>query len=256
MKKNLLTKKPFVLCFVAHKGGVGKTTDAMGLGQALVFLGKSVLLMDLEENNNATDVTLSYHTDYSNLKKRNWYTVLSGAHTIKEAIWKGSPHGFDVLPTVGLVEGAIGMFNSDPGLAIMLSEEIKNLDYDFVIMDLSPLINSITEFALYNSDMILAPVGEDTQGLAGISRILKFYQTKDPQFRPKLRVVRSNISPAKEEFMLRQIQKKNLETTKTVIHKSRAFLNAKNAKEPISTKDKSFSLFIDLANEILRSVVG
>ncbi|MDI7166708.1 ParA family protein [Leptospira santarosai] len=254
MKRFALVKRPRVTCFVAHKGGVGKTTDAMGLGQALVALGKSVLLMDFEENNNATDVTLSYHPDYPSLKKRNWYTVLSGAHTIKEAIWKGSPHGFDVLPTVGLIEGAIGMFNSNPGLAVMLSEEIKTLDYDFVIMDLSPLINSITEFALYNSDIILAPVGEDTQGLAGISRVLKFYQTKDPKFNPKLRVLRSNISPAKEKFMLQRIHILKLEATKTVIYKSRAFLNAKNAKEPISIKDKSFNLFIDLANEILRSV--
>ncbi|WP_246813888.1 ParA family protein [Leptospira gomenensis] len=244
-----------IICFIAHKGGVGKTTVAMGLGQALITLGKKVLLMDLEENNNLSDVGLNSHPDYpAKLQKKNWYTVLSGAHDLKDVIWTGLAHGFDLIPTVGLTEAANGMFRGDPSLSIRLEQQIHELDYDFIIMDLSPLVNGITEFALSVSDLILAPVEFDTQGLSGIVRLTNHYKKIDPALIKPLRVVRNNITASKEEALKRIVSKVGLTPTEAVIYKSESLLNSKNAKEPFSTKHRSFEAFMELAQEIVREV--
>ncbi|TGK10403.1 ParA family protein [Leptospira stimsonii] len=247
--------RAIIICFIAHKGGVGKTTLAMGLGQALIALGRKVLLMDLEENNNLSDVCLYSHPDYPKLlPRKNWYTALSGAHSLKEVIWTDLRHGFDLIPTVGLTEASNGMFRGDPSLGIRLEQEIHELPYDFILMDLSPLINGITEFALRVSDLVLAPVEFDTQGLSGITRLLNHYSKVDPSLIKPLRVIRNNITAKKEESLKRSIKNNGLATYDTIIYKSESLLNAKNAKEPFSTKSQSFEYFTELAKEILSEV--
>ncbi|MBM9502919.1 AAA family ATPase [Leptospira sp. 201903071] len=242
-----------IISFVAHKGGVAKTTDAVGLGQALAFKGYRVLLVDLEENNNLTSICLSYHPEIANLDKRNLYSAVTGFHSLEEVIWKNSDHGFDVIPTIGKIQQLDFLLYSDISLGIRLSEELFALEYDFIILDVHPSLNNAMRFAIEVSDLLLAPLEEDTHNADGVRKInqeMDIVSKKTGKKIPLL-VVRSNISPAKEELLAQVVSGRSLKMTHSVIYTNDGIKTAKNLKQPLNTKSTAFTYFLNLAEELL-----
>ncbi|MBM9499698.1 ParA family protein [Leptospira sp. 201903071] len=245
---------PKIVCFIANKGGVGKTCNATGLAQALVFLGKTCLAADFENNNNLTDITVTGHPDFSNIGKRNLNTALVGAHSISEVIWKDNPHGFDVIPTIGRVQDFDYLLFRDPSLGIRIGQELRSLPYDFVILDVNPIMNNTMRFALEYADLAIAPLEDDTQNLEGIDKIFEW--AKSLSFKVPIRILRNNITKAKQDFQMELIAATNssLKTLETVIYSNPGIKNAKNLKTPLSPKSEAFNNFVELAKEVLNEI--
>ncbi|EMK02926.1 CobQ/CobB/MinD/ParA nucleotide binding domain protein [Leptospira kirschneri] len=238
-----------------HKGGIGKSCIATGVAQALVLLEKKVLLIDFEENNNATDICLDSSPSKADIPKRNLYTAISGAHSVKDVIWKNIPHGFDFVPTTGKIQLLDYMLNTDRSLSIRLAEEIKSLDYDFIIIDLHPSINSTMKFAFKLSDRVIAPLVDDTHNVKGLKDISAEISEieRETGKRNMLFVVRNLIPKNKADFLLDVARSLNFNIAETTIFKNASIHNAKNLCQPLSwTANDGVKLFLPLAKELLK----
>ncbi|EKO78074.1 MULTISPECIES: ParA family protein [unclassified Leptospira] len=245
-------KKKRIISFLGHKGGIGKTICSTGLGQALAFIGLDVILIDLEENNNLTGICLNNHPEFANVHQRNLYTAVNGRHSLNEVVWRGSHHGCDIIPTTGKIQQLDFMLYSDRSLSIRLSEEILKLEYDYIILDVHPSLNSSLRFAISVSDLILAPLQEDSQNADGTQRVFEEIQTISTETHrtiPML-ILPNNISTAKEELLNLVANGMGIKTTNTVIYNNEGIKNAKNLKLPLNPKSIGFSYFINLAKEI------
>ncbi|WP_061248931.1 ParA family protein [Leptospira noguchii] len=243
---------PKIVCIISNKGGCSKTTISTGLGQAFVSFGDSVVLVDLDNNNNLSDISLHSHPDSNTVHKRNLTTAISGAHAIDEVIWKTALHGFDIIPTHGIINDFSFKLNMDPSLEIRISEELKSLNYDYIILDVNPLLNETTRFALKYSNLGIAPLEEDTQNLDGINDLINFRNSF--KIRTPIKVLPSNISKAKEDFLKSMVLGRGLTSFETVIYTNSSIKTAKNLRQPISYKNEAFSYFTSLAKEIINEI--
>ena len=99
-----------IISIVNQKGGVGKTTTALNLGAYLAYLGKQVLLVDIDPQANATS---GLGIDHKNLE-HGIYEALIGQKKIFEVIKYTLQDGYKVAPaTIALAGAGIELVHMD-----------------------------------------------------------------------------------------------------------------------------------------------
>ena len=89
-----------IIAITNQKGGVGKTTSAINIGAALATCGKSVLLIDLDPQANATS-GVSIEPEEATI-----YECLMERQLIDSAILPTCIHGLNIIPSKGDLVGA------------------------------------------------------------------------------------------------------------------------------------------------------
>ena len=142
------------------KGGVGKTTITIALGDAISNFGKKVLLIDA----NLSMPNLGIHLKILNPEK-TLHDVLNRTANIKEAIHK--LENFDVLPSSIFTTTKINPFD--------LKTKIRGLKrkYDFIIIDSSPALNEETLAAMLASDELFIVTTPDYPTLSATLKAAK-----------------------------------------------------------------------------------
>ncbi len=157
-----------------QKGGVGKTTTAVNLGAAFARLGKRVLVIDLDQQCNAT-VGLGLDKD----DQPSTYDVLSGETTIAEAAKAAGPDNLWVVPASRDLAGSVVELPRLERPNYQLRDHMGDIDdhFDVVLIDCPPALGPVTVNALVASDRVIVPVQAEYLALEGLVEFLDTLST-------------------------------------------------------------------------------
>ncbi|MDD3477640.1 MAG: ParA family protein [Candidatus Izemoplasmatales bacterium] len=159
-----------VISIANQKGGVGKTTTAINLASSLSYLGKKVLLIDLDYQANATTCM---GIDRGSFEK-SVFDCLTDDEQLANVIMKTDNPMIDVLPaktTVDPVEEKIIM-NSNRDFILHTQLSVVKEDYDFILIDCPPSLGYVTTNAMMASDGVIVPVQCEFLAMDGLTQLL------------------------------------------------------------------------------------
>ena len=175
-----------IISVANQKGGVGKTTTTVNLGASLAFVGKKVLLVDIDAQGNATSGVGIRKPDV----EQDIYDVLVNETPIVEAILPSSRENLDIVPATIQLAGAeielTSMMARESRLKSALNE-IKE-QYDYIFIDCPPSLGHLTINAFTASDSILIPVQCEYYALEGLSQLLNTVRLVQKHFNPELEI--------------------------------------------------------------------
>ena len=123
-----------IIAITNQKGGVGKTTTSINLAAGLAFLGKSILLVDLDPQANTTQ-GLGARND---IKFSTYEMLLKGA-AVSDCIKQIKVPPMDLIPaTINLAGSDLEMYNYKEGKEKLLK---NRLDEDYKAME--PIRNAL-----------------------------------------------------------------------------------------------------------------
>lgn len=145
-----------VISIVNQKGGVGKTTTTVNLGASLAGENKKVLLIDFDQQANAT-ISLGINREEI---KNDIVDILSGQVMVNDVITKTSISKLDIIPASIKLSLLDEILLDVENKVWVLSNKLENVkdDYDYILIDCPPSLGLIVDNALYASDSVIIPV--------------------------------------------------------------------------------------------------
>ena len=172
------------IAIINQKGGVGKTTTTINLAAALSRAGKSVLVIDLDPQANATSGL--------GLNKENisasMYDVLVKQLLVDDILVSTKIDRLDILPAITTLAAAEQELVSVLSRESVLRQAIGSLDYDFILIDCPPSLGLLTINALVASDSVLIPVQTEFYALEGLGLLMQTIQRVQMGLNPKLKL--------------------------------------------------------------------
>lgn len=175
----------FVLAVTNQKGGVGKTTTAVNLAAELASAKRSVMLIDLDPQGNATS---SLGIDKA-ASAGTLYDILSGNAEPADVVQATRIKNLFILPAnTQLAQAEIDLV-AEEQREYKVAKIVDKLDVDVVIIDCPPALGLLTVNGLVAADGVLIPVQAEYFALEGLGQLLHTVQ-----------LVRKGLNPALEIF--------------------------------------------------------
>jgi chromosome partitioning protein len=170
-----------VYAIANQKGGVGKTTTAVNLGASVAAAGEQTLIVDLDQQCNAT-VALGLDRDL----KPNAYDCLIGEVSVAEAARPAGPDNLWIVPASGDLAGASVELPRIEGSEKNLREGLGPVRerFSYTLLDCPPSLGPVTVNALVAADRVLVPVQAEYLALEGLV-----------QFLDTLKLIRKELNP-------------------------------------------------------------
>jgi len=200
-----------VVSFINLKGGVGKTTLALAIGEFLAFwgLGQKVLLIDIDGQSNLSYALLPtqtleeiwqqdksiYHMFKAALDGKDWDIEQAIIKDCSNIRGNTNLHAIVCSPDLGQLDEDI-LVRLEKGakiqgdFRIVLGEQLKRIKdrYDYVIIDCPPSLSTLTSNAILCSDYWIAPLVPEALSLLGINLIQTRIRGLDDRYKGRVNI--------------------------------------------------------------------
>jgi chromosome partitioning protein len=247
-----------IISIANQKGGVGKTTTSVNLGACLAYIGKKVLLVDVDPQGNATSGIGIEKAEVHQCI----YDMLVEDVSAQEVIKPTSVENLHAIPATIQLAGA------EIELVPTISREVRlkrALDtvkdqYDYIIIDCPPSLGLLTINALTASDTVLIPVQCEYYALEGLSQLLNTVRLVQKHLNTNLMIegvlltmldARTNLGLQVIDEVKKYFQDK---VFKTIIPRNVRLSEAPSHGQPIIIYDprsRGAEVYLDLAKEVV-----
>ncbi|CAM2876789.1 sporulation initiation inhibitor Soj [Dolosigranulum pigrum] len=247
-----------IIAITNQKGGVGKTTTSVNLGASLAYLGKKILLIDMDAQGNATSGVGVRKGEVD----QDIYDVLINEVPLSEVIVDSSRANMQIAPATIQLAGAEVELTSVMARETRLKravEEVKD-DYDYIIIDCPPSLGHLTINAFTASHSLIIPVQCEYYALEGLSQLLNTVRLVQKHFNPDLSILgvlltmldgRTNLGSEVVEEVKKYFREK---VHKTIIPRNIRLSEAPSYGKSIidyDLKSKGAEVYLALAEEVM-----
>ena len=241
-----------------QKGGVGKTTTAINLSASLADLGKKILVIDTDPQGN----TSSGLGVEKNEVENTVYELLIGESKIEECIQKEVIENLDIISSnINLAAAEIELtgFEEKEFILKKAVDQVRE-NYDFIIIDCPPSLNTLTINAMTTADSVLVPIQCEYYALEGLSQLIHTIELVKERLNPELYMegVVFTMYDARTNLSLQVVEnvKDNLQQTiyKTIIPRNIRLAEAPSHGLPIhlyDPKSAGAESYMLLADEVI-----
>jgi chromosome partitioning protein len=247
-----------ILSIANQKGGVGKTTTSVNLSACLAYLGKKVLLIDIDPQGNATS---GVGIDKGVIDQCIYDILVDDVHPNK-VIRPTDVEGLDIIPSTIQLAGAeielVPTISREVRLARALEKVEK--EYDYMIIDCPPSLGLLTINSLTASDAVLIPVQCEYYALEGLSQLLNTVRLVQKHLNHDLMIegvlltmldARTNLGIQVIDEVKKYFQDK---VYQTIVPRNVRLSEAPSYGKPIiiyDPKSRGAEVYLDLAKEVM-----
>ncbi|MFY3792523.1 ParA family protein [Ureibacillus sp. MALMAid1270] len=249
-----------IIAITNQKGGVGKTTTSVNLSACLAYLGKKVLLIDIDPQGNATSGVGINKGETQHCI----YDVLIDDEDIRNVIKETKVENLSLVPATISLAGAEVELVSTISREVRLKhalDEVKDR-YDYMIIDCPPSLGLLTINALTAADAVIIPVQCEFYALEGLSQLLSTVRLVQKHLNQELYIdgvvltmldARTNLGIQVIEEVKKYFQDK---VYKSIIPRNVRLSEAPSHGEPIiiyDPKSRGAEIYLELAREVIKN---